>query len=193
MNGVYLIFYGGLTSFKLIIHMENIMSKNKECSFEEHIESLFGPTIDFERVKVVVATATHTIQKGSITSRRTDVALEQGIGGGNSPSSICSTNDILEVSGKARTGSEGTIEFELSSFLCREGFPRGFEDPAIIVVTPLATSPVFSTARAFIVSEGSNVTIKVETWGTDGNPASNQSFNWYCRVPISNPLPPQID
>ena len=166
------------------------MSKKKECSFEEYIESLFGPTIELDRVKLVVPIATHTIQRGSITSRRIDLVLDRDSGAGSSPSSICSINDILEVSGKGRTGNEGTAKFKISSFLCREGFPRGFEDPAIIVVTPLASSPVFSTARAKIVSEGSNVRIKVETWGSDGNSVSNQSFNWYCRVPIS---PPQVD
>jgi hypothetical protein len=162
--------------------MEITMSKTKEYDLRKYFETLLGSDIDLNPA-VVVPIATHTLQLGTLTERRQDLFAPPDFDGVIGPSANCSGRQLLDISGTGKTAENGTVELRLSSFLCRDGFPDGFESPAIIVVTPRAQSPIHATARAQVTSDDRDVAFEVETWNADGSPAANQSFNWSCRIP----------
>lgn len=160
------------------------MSKTKEYDIRKYFETRLGSDIELNPL-VVVPIATHTLQLGTLTERRQDLLAPPDFDGVIGPSANCSARQLLDISGTGKTGENGTVELRLSSFLCRDGFPDGFETPAIVLVTPRAQAPIHATTRAYVTTDNDDrdVIIEVETWDADGLPAPNQSFNWSCRVP----------
>lgn len=164
------------------------MSKKKESDLRKQFEAVLGPELELDdfrdELEVVAHIATRTLQNGGRTSRRVDVVLGESGMVGNSRND-CITMPILDVSGKGKTGGDGTVELMLSNYLCSDELPDAFTSPAIVVATPRAQSPVFVTARASLTSNQRDVRIRVAAWDASGSPAPNLYFNWMCRVPTT--------
>lgn len=98
---------------------------------------------------------------------------------------------LLDVSGWWLTGSDGRSVFRLTSFICYEA-PPFIYPPVTVVVTPTSSEPRFATVLHSLVKNDKDKAVDVEmqvfTWGANGAPAPNTSFNWRCRVPIQGVL-----
>ena len=150
------------------------MSKKKESDLKKHFESILGYKLQFpDEVALRERISSYTEQEGKATSR--------DIGTTGKSTKGCSDRRILEVSGIARTGADGTVELMLSNFTCGS---RGYEWPAVVVATARAASPIILTAQASLTSNRTDVKIKVATWDASGSPIST-TFNWMCQVPTT--------
>ena len=101
------------------------------------------------------------------------------------PSKSCQSEKLLEVSGIAATGSNGTVQLRLSRFICFD--PASFDTPINVVATPLTSGPCYLTLNHSLVINpdtgfGIDVEIDVFTWNAKGAPAPGIPFDWRCRV-----------
>jgi hypothetical protein len=96
----------------------------------------------------------------------------------------CYKTELLDVSGFAATGNDGTTTFRLTSFLCLSGI--SLSGPINVLATPFASTPCFLTMEHSLV-HGNDVEIKLWSWDADGAPASGVAFNWRCRVGLPTP------
>jgi hypothetical protein len=97
---------------------------------------------------------------------------------------------LLDASGRSSTGSDGKGVFLLSKFICSS--LNSFSEPVFLLATPHVTNPCYTTMTHEIVPDANNpgfndVQITAYTWGPNGTPAPNISFDWRCRV-VSNPI-----
>jgi hypothetical protein len=150
--------------------------RNKQ-NLKKHFEAILGRefSIDFPGdggVALREWVGTYTDLEGTLTSRDIDTTGES--------TKACDKKQILDVSGSARTGSDGKIDFSLSDFFCG-GFE--FKHPVNFLATPRSTSPVFLTTLRTLTSDWKDVKITVNAWDSSGAPAVNISFDWRCRVP----------
>jgi hypothetical protein len=107
------------------------------------------------------------------------------------PGKFCESQKLLEVSGVAATGGNGTVRFLLTQFICFD--QASFEAPIHVVATPLASKPFFVTVRHSLVLDPTNtfgvdVAIEAFTWDPNGAAAPKVPFNWFCRVPFEDPI-----
>ena len=144
--------------------------------FEAILGRDLGPEVSGE-VALREYVASYTRAEGATTSRE--------IGTTGSARTGCTNADLLDVSGRSRTGDDGSTEFMLSDFFCDfSGQNRlEFQFPVNFVATPLPQTPVFLTGAATLTSDRSDVKIRVTTWDPSGSPAPVTSFDWRCRVP----------
>ena len=147
---------------------------------KKHFEAILGREIKApEEGDVVVREriASWATDEGSTTSRE--------IGTTGDSTKACVAADLLDVSGVAVTGEEGTTEFMLSEFFCdfSEDNVLSFQYPVNFVATPRSLTPVFVTARARPTTDRRDVSIEVATWEPKGSPAPSTYFGWRCRVP----------
>jgi hypothetical protein len=149
----------------------------KEADLRKHFEAILGQdtAADVLDEGVVVRTdvaAYSSIVDGSVTSRE--------IGTTGDSTKTCRQAGLLDVSGLARTGADGTTKFVLSDFFCRaEGVAISY--PVNFVATPRSRTPVFLTARRSLTAD-LDLEIEVLTWDVTGSPAPNISFDWRCRA-----------
>jgi hypothetical protein len=154
----------------------------KHYDLKKHFEAILGrELVGPENGEVVVREriASYTTDEGSTTSRE--------IGATGDSTKACSAAHLLDVSGVARTGEDGTTEFMLSEFFCdfTGGNILSFQFPVNFVATPRSLTPVFVTALATPISDRTDVRIRVAAWNASGAPAPNTSFGWRCRVPYA--------
>lgn len=152
----------------------------KQHDLKKHFEAILGrELVPLEEGVVVLREriASYTTDDGSTTSRE--------IGTTGDSTKACGTADLLDVSGVAHTGEDGTTEFMLSEFFCDFSGRDilSFRFPANFVATPRSLGPVFVTALATPTSDRTDVRVRVATWDASGSPAPNTSFCWRCRVP----------
>ena len=107
------------------------------------------------------------------------------------PGKFCETQKLLDVSGVAATGTNGTVRFRLTQFICFD--KASFEAPINMVATPLASKPVFLTLKHTLVMDPTNtfgidVEFEVFTWDANGAAAPQIPFNWRCRVAFEDPI-----
>jgi hypothetical protein len=107
------------------------------------------------------------------------------------PGKFCvSPVTLLDASGRSSTGTNGTIVFLLSSFICSD--INSFSEPVFLLATPHVASACYITMTHQIVPDQNHpgyndVQITAHAWGPNGTPAPNISFDWRCRV-VSNPI-----
>lgn len=152
----------------------------KQRNLKKHFEAILGRELEAPEPGDVVLRdriASYTAAEGSITSRE--------IGTTGDSTKACSAANLLDVSGVARTGEDGTAEFMLSDFFCEFlGKNRpSFQFPVNFVATPRSLTPVFVTGLARPTSGRKDVRIRVAAWAASGTPAPNTSLDWRCRVP----------
>jgi hypothetical protein len=103
------------------------------------------------------------------------------------PGKSCESQKLLDVSGYASTGANGTARFRLTQFICFN--PASFDYPMNVVAVPLTSKPVFLTVQRSLVMDPTNsfgidVEFEVFTWDANGAAAPNITFDWRCRVPF---------
>jgi hypothetical protein len=160
--------------------MEVVMKKKKERKLKKYFEAILGRNLGLEvsdEVALREHVGSYTKEEGATTSR--------DIGTTGSARKGCAAADLLDVSGRARTGDDGSTEFMLSDFFCDfSGQNRlEFQYPVNFIATPLPQTPVFLTGVATLTSDRRDVKIRVTTWDPSGSPAPVISFDWRCRVP----------
>jgi len=107
------------------------------------------------------------------------------------PGSFCvSPVTLLDASGRSLTGSNGTVKFLLSNFICSD--INSFSEPVHLLGTPQVTKACYVTMTHAIVPDPvhqgyNDVEITAYAWGPNGKPAPEISFDWRCRV-VSNPI-----
>jgi hypothetical protein len=142
---------------------------------KKQLEELLGEKLDDDAVQLiqlVQRVALSTVTSGETTQRHIF---------GDFPNT-CSSNNVLDVSGYASTGSNGQRLFRLSDFLCVSD--RVFHYPINFIATPFSSQPRFLTATYSIVNNGADIEIKVFAWDANGVAAQNVYFNWRCRAEI---------
>lgn len=146
---------------------------------KKHFEAILGRQLDIDldgEVVIRSPVGVNTFEPdGSITSR--------DIGTTGASTKACGSARVLDVSGTARIGSDGTAKFVLSDFHCVEG--SVYHHPVNFVATPQSHSPVYLTSVQTLTSNRRDVTITVHAWDMNGTPAPNASFDWRCCVPFS--------
>jgi hypothetical protein len=146
----------------------------KPADVQKNLEAILGeklPQGAVQRIKLMQAVASSTISDGFTTLRNILILRPNQ----------CYQSRLLDVSGIANTGTDGTARFRLTAFLCQGG---PFAPPINVVATPLSLTPCFLTLNHTLVNNGDDVEIQVFTWNADGAPAPLVSFDWRCRVEL---------
>ena len=146
-----------------------------KLDLEKQLEANLGYPLDEDALKtipLILSVAVSTLSTGSTTRRHLIAALPN----------ICQPNLVLDVSGVARTGSNGQSLFRLDQFICPTN--EAFFRPINVVATPLSSTPFFLTVGHSLINNGADVEIKVLAWDASGVAAPNVSFNWQCRVAL---------
>jgi hypothetical protein len=142
---------------------------------KKQLEELLGHKLGADAMKLInlfQSVASSTRSPGSTTKRHLLI---------NRPNQ-CYQTELLDVSGFAVTGSDGTSTFRLSNFICHAG--ERFTQPINVVATPFSTTPCFLTMVHSLVNDGDDVEIKVSSWDAAGAAAPLVAFNWRCRVEL---------
>ena len=105
---------------------------------------------------------------------------------------ICSTTELLDISGFTVTGDNGSATVLLSDFLCDDPLARHYAEPPITVANPVSETPFFVTITHKLLvtpfNDAPDVQINFFAWTPNGNPAPAVAVHWRCRVPISRTL-----
>ena len=142
-------------------------------SKKQHIEGILGEKIAdealaliqlWEDVAISTTTPSRTTQRHTLIKRP----------------NRCFESRVVDVSGRATTGNNGQIVFQLSHFLCPAG--ETFDHPINVVATPISAKPCFVTVTHKLLNNGADVEITVFAWDANGAPAAGVMFNWRCRV-----------
>jgi hypothetical protein len=101
---------------------------------------------------------------------------------------VCSTSELLDVSGVTVVSSAGGVTLLITNFICPNENSRFYSEPVNIVATAVSSSPIFVTVTHSLVitppnTSATNVQINVFAWDANGAPAPNVTVNWRCRVP----------
>jgi len=92
-----------------------------------------------------------------------------------------------DITGRTRTGNDGSVQFLLSQYYCANTALRTFLNPVNFVATPHTRVPCFLTATASLVlgdgGSNSDVQIRVQAWDPNGQAAPDILFHWRCLVP----------
>ncbi len=152
---------------------------SQQEDLKKHFEAILGRELD------EIGEPDDVALRERVASYTTDTddswTTSRDIGTTGNSTKACGRASLLDVSGIARTGSDGTTEFLLSEFFCRApsfGYPINF------VATPRSQTPVFLTAWRSLTGDRTDVRVRVATWDPSGSPAPNTSFDWRCRVPF---------
>lgn len=146
-----------------------------KTDFNKPLEEILGQKLSPDAARLInlfQSVASYTRTPGSTTKRHLLV---------NRPN-VCYLADLLDVSGFAITGADGTSVFRLTSFICPAG--ERFTQPINVVATPFSSAPCFLTMTHSLVGTGDDVEIKVSSWDPGGAPAPQVAFNWRCRVEV---------
>jgi len=152
--------------------------------FKKDFESILGrPLFDDDPVELRESVGFSTffdpqLIESAITTR--------DIGTTGDASKTCTSYEVLSVSGVNSTGSNGSIEFLLSDFICTTvGYV--FKHPSNVVATPRGNTATFLTLThsIFRVGAASDLRITVFAWNPNGTPAPNIPFDWQCLVPAT--------
>lgn len=150
------------------------MAKNPEL--KTHFDVILGrdAAADFPDAEVLLReiVGAYSFSDGNVTARE--------IGTTGNSTKRCGRAGLLDVSGVARTGADGTSKFVLEDFFCRSEGTTIFH-PVNFVATPLSRRPIFLTATRSLAGP-LVVEIEVRTWDAAGSPAANISFDWRCRI-----------
>ena len=95
---------------------------------------------------------------------------------------ICNSTSLLDVSGFAASGTDGTRVFRLKDFVCLGDSGYSLGPPINVVATPVSTDPVFLTVTHVFINNATDVEIRVSTWDANGVAAPSVAFDWRCRV-----------
>lgn len=104
----------------------------------------------------------------------------------------CVSSTLLDASASSTTGTSGSVNFLLSSAICLP-LVRSLAAPINLQATVRATTPSFLTVSYALVPDPNSTNsyndlqITVYTWDANGNPASNVTFDWRCRL-VSNQI-----
>lgn len=126
------------------------------------------------QLKVLKPVATFAESGGSVVQSNPLAAV---------PPNQCFDARLFDVAGSFRTGDDGKVLFRLAKFIC-PGMGATFIDPVNVVATPVSSTPCFLTLAHSLVNQGTDVEIKVATWGAGGAAAPNVAFDWRCRVAL---------
>jgi hypothetical protein len=149
------------------------MSKKKDI--KKQLEAIVDHKLDpGAGISLLEEIASTTRSAGFTTWRRL----------GETTPNRCYATELLDVSGFATTGSDGTILFRLTSFLCLTGI--ALAGPINVLATPFSSTPCFLT-MVHSLHNGNDVEIKVSSWDANGAAAPNVAFNWRCRVGLPSP------
>ncbi len=107
------------------------------------------------------------------------------------PRQFCQDANLLDASGQAFTGEDGTVTFLLSGILCST--VNYFAAPVNLEATAVTRSPVHVTSQyALVANPGApgsfgDLRITLMTWAADGSPAPQVAVDWRCRL-VSVPV-----
>ncbi len=150
----------------------------------DHLSSLGAEAVPDQEIvtrQVVSTWLTHLDEGlGGVTSR--DIRISAG-----DVSKACSRSSILDVAGVAVTGTNSSVMFLLSDYVCDLGITR---TPAWTLATPLGDDPVFATTRtqpSVNPAGRRDLQITVYTWNPDGTPKPRQVVAW--RILVAGSVP----
>jgi len=118
------------------------------------------------------------------------VVTSRDVGMTGGSSKTCGGDFALDVGGTSRTETDGKVQLN-SQRLCLPA--RALSDfpvwpPHQPRRYPQSDAPIFLTSRqTLIVRNGAytDIAITVFSWGANGNPAKDVSFDWRCFVPAT--------
>lgn len=143
--------------------------------WSRHFEAILGYELEAPDQGGVVLrepVAVYATVQGHVTSRE--------IGATDASTRGCDTCNLLDISGTARMGEDGTTTFGLGQFVCG-GRRWSFKHPVVVVATARGERPVFVTAQAR--PSGSDVIVEMAAWAPGGSSAPNARVSWHCRAP----------
>ncbi len=99
---------------------------------------------------------------------------------------FCTPNRLMDITGGAVTGGNGTTEIALNDFVCIAPPEAGsnFErlgPPVYFVATPRSRTPVTTTFEV-IMDSNQDISIRIFTWDPAGNPQGGVRVDWRCCV-----------
>jgi hypothetical protein len=153
------------------------------AELKKQLEAISGQQLDAspeQLLPLFFRVSLSSFQDGVIMSRRVIF-----------PGKICEQasalpGNLVDVSSRSSTGTDGKAVFLLSAFMCST--INSFVEPVNVVVTPNATTPCYATmTHALVPNPGApgtfnDLQITVLTWNPNGTAAPNVSFEWRCRL-----------
>src|SRR5262245_22410322 len=130
-------------------------------------EAILGATLDPDEDPGVVALREAT---GTRLYEPERFVTSREIGTTGASTKACRKYSFNDVTGRSRTGSNGTVQFLLSDFYCPRPGPDPFTHPVNFVATPITQLPRFVTAQAVLVTGDKDVQITVRAWDEAGRP-----------------------
>jgi hypothetical protein len=73
------------------------------------------------------------------------------------------------------------MTWRLSNFVCEALVP---DFPVSFVATPVSEKPGYITVKS-IKLEVNDISIDINSWDSQGNPAPSIFFYWRCRIPLT--------
>ena|SRR5215213_2749478 len=147
----------------------------KSESKKQQIEGILGEKIGDEALQLI-----QLVQEVAISTNTPSRTTQRNLL--ISRPNKCVDSRVLDVSGFAQTLDNGQNVLLLSSFLCPAG--EVFSFPINVVATPFSAKPFFMTVTHTLINNGADVEMKFFSWGANGAPAPNITFNWRCRVEL---------
>ena len=154
----------------------------KVAELRQHLESISGQQIDASDEQLL-----GLFFRVSLSSSDDGTVMSRSIFGGKSCAQASTLGaSFLDVSSSSWTGANGQRSFLLTDVICST--VNSFAEPVSLVVTPNTQTPCYATmTHALVPNPGaagsfSDLQIVVFTWGANGQPAPNVSFDWRCRL-----------
>ena len=155
----------------------------KLAELRQHLESISGQQIDAsdeQLIQLFFRVSLYSYEDGTIMSRSIILPGKSCTQASTLPASF------LDVSSSSSTDASGKRTFLLTDVICST--VNSFAEPVSLVVTPNTQTPCYATmTHALVPNPGapgsfSDLQIVVSTWGANGQPAPNVSFDWRCRL-----------
>ena len=139
---------------------------------------MVGRKIDFpDEIVTRWNVATYEISDGFVTTREFRHI-------GNTATS-CHKVALLTVNGTVQTKDNGIAKFSLSDYICDlvpgPGSRAMFHGPLNLQATPRSDQPVFFNGKASIDTNGTDVTLKIQSNDNNGNGVANIDFYWQLK------------
>jgi hypothetical protein len=92
----------------------------------------------------------------------------------------CRDVTLIDASGRTMTGAGGNVTFRLSTVVCLPLLLRAVREPVNLLATVAGPRPFFATTE--YAPLGNDLEITLRAWDPNGQPASEVSVHWRCRL-----------
>jgi hypothetical protein len=155
----------------------------KLAELRQHLENISGQQIDAsdeQLLQLSFRVSLSSFEDGTIMSRSIIFPGKSCTQASALPASF------LDVSSSGSTDATGRRTFLLTDFICSTD--NSFGTPVSLLVTPNTQTPCYATMTHTLVPDPNapgrfnDLQFTVFTWGANGRPAPNISFDWRCRL-----------